>query len=59
MEKLAVGDFNEDVSSKNIQEFDVEMWLCDALSEAHEDEERNRDGTFEHWAKYSDHVLES
>ena len=33
---IVVGDFNEDTHSKNMQEFIVEMGLCDAFSEAHD-----------------------
>ena len=32
---LVVGDFNEDVNAKNIQEFMVEMRLHEVLSEFH------------------------
>ena len=44
---LVVGDFNEDVNTKNIQVFVVEMGLCKVFSEVHEAEEKNRDETFE------------
>ena len=48
---LAVGNFNEDASTKNAQDFVAETGLCDAISEAHNIEEINRDGIFEHRTK--------
>ena len=44
---LVVGDFNEDVSTKNIQDFMVEIGSCEVFSEVNEIDSNNRVGTFE------------
>ena len=41
MDVLTVGDFNEDVKTRNIQEFASEMGSHDVLSEVH-DVEKNQ-----------------
>ena len=45
---IIVGDFNEDVNAKDVQEFMVEMGLQEVFREIHEVNEDDRDGTFEY-----------
>ena len=52
-----VGDFNEDVNAKNIQEFMVEMGLYEVFREVHEVNDNDKDGTFEYGTKCADNVL--
>ena len=56
---VVVGDFNEDVNAKNVQEFVVEMGLREVFREFHEVNDNDRDGTFECGTKCTDHVLVS
>ena len=57
MDILTVGDINEDVSTKDIQDFVFEMGSHEIFSEVHEVDEINRDGAFEHGTKWTEHVL--
>ena len=54
---LVVGDFNENVNAKNIQDFVVEIGFHGFFSEANEFDENNRNLKFEHGTKCIDYVL--
>ena len=56
---MALGHFNEDVNSNNVQEFLVELRLHEVLSEVNEEDKNNRNGTFEHGTNCIDCALGS
>ena len=53
---MVVGDFNEDASAKNMQEFMIESGLYEVLSELSNSEVSNRDIELECGSKFIDHV---
>ena len=54
---LVAEDFNEDVSDNYVQEFMVEIELCEVFSQDHEVYKNNRYGTFELGIKCTDYSL--
>ena len=56
---IVAGDFNEDVNAKKIQEFVVEIGLCEVFGKVHEVDKNDRDGTLEYGTKCIDYVLVS
>ena len=56
---MVVRDFNEDVSSKNIQELIIETGLHKVFSDLSDVEAINRDGAFDNRSKCVNHALGS